>query len=139
MNFTVDGHKVTVLKGDKVSVVEVTRDGFGDNQSFTLKAPEDIIHPVFRKLFQEKLREIVGKDSFRRQSSGTSRYIGAKRREMKWSVRKIKSDFEAEHGDIEEAKDAWDYNKAPKNVEKSGKHGDLKAFLSQRVGRELKL
>lgn len=139
MNFEVGKYMVTVREGKSRSTMEVT---FGHHPGLTyvyIDAPAELIHPAFRKLFQLKVKGIVDSVQSRLDNANVSKYIPTRHRTVKWSVRKFKSDFTNLHGDIDEAKVDWDYNRAPKGVETTGKFGDLKAFLEGRKAGELEL
>lgn len=137
MKFEIGKYLVTVREGKSRNKIEVI---FGHHPGLTyvyIDAPGELIHPVFRKLFELKVKAIVDTVQERVQIAGVSHYIPNRHRTVKWSVREFKNEFTNLHGDIDEAKDNWDYNRAPAGAVATGKFGDLKAFLEMKSGREL--
>lgn len=139
MQFDIGNYKVTVREGQSRSVIEVSFTHHPGLCNVYIYCPEELIHPVFRRMFERKVKDVTDQVSQRQTMASTSRYIPTRHRSVKWSVRKFKHDFQNVHGDIDEAKDAWDYNRAPAGAVKTGKFGDLKAFLEGRKAGELDL
>lgn len=139
MEFQIGNYRVIIREGKSRSVMELSFHHHPGLTSVFVDAPEELIHPVFRSTFERKIKDVIDTVDRTKLMSKATNYIPARKRQTKWAVRKFKAEFEAIHGNIEDAKDDWDYNKAPRNSVKTGKHGDLKSFLTQRIGRELKL
>lgn len=143
MKFQTDDFEVTVVFGRPR--VEYHNDGNGNYKSVTFSAPEELIHPAFKPEFETYVRMLrkmhENKLSLckRAINSGLMRYIPPRVIRSNYSAYTFRKEIESRVGNIEEAKDEWDYNRAPAGVETRGKYGDLKAFIQQRAGKELKL
>ncbi|QUL77352.1 hypothetical protein [Escherichia phage UPEC06] len=140
MKFEIGKYMVTVREGKSRNKIEVSFNHHPGLTRVYVDAPEDLIHPVFRKLFELKVKGIIDEVQKRLSYASVSNYIPTRHRSVKWSVREFKNEFTNLHGDIDEAKDNWDYNKAPAgSAFIETKFGDLKAFLEMRKGDKLNL
>ena len=139
MKFSVGRYDVVVREGLSNSVMEVSFNHHPGLTTVYIDAPEELIHPVFKNFFYRKIKDVTDQVEKQQKYAEVSRYIPGRHRKVKWSVRKFKSEFTNVNGDIDEAKEAWDYNKAPSGSVKSGKYGDLKSFLVSRKGGSLSL
>lgn len=143
MKFTIDDFSVTVVEGRPE--VFYHNDGNGNYREVTFHAPEALIHPAFKPEFEEyvtKLRRMHENKfalSKRAIDSGLMRYVPPRKIKSAYSAFKFRKQIEKRVGDIEEAKDNWDYNRAPAGAVVTGKFGDLKAFLESRAGRKLEM
>lgn len=141
MHFTTKAFEVTVLAGKPEIVYH--NDGNGNYREVTITAPEELIHPAFKVEFEEYTQHCIKLHHNKVRLHGgfgdTMRYVPPRKIKSKFSAYKFRKQIETRVGDIEEAKDTWDYNKAPSKAVKQGKHGDLKAFLTMRKGEQLKL
>ncbi len=139
MKFTIDEFEVTVLAGKPEVVYH--NDGNGNYREVTITAPEELIHPAFKVEFEEYTKRCIKLHQNKVRLHGgfcdTMRYVPPRKIKSKFSAHKFRKQIETRVGDIEEAKDTWDYNRAPAGVVKTGKFGDLKAFLEMRTGREI--
>lgn len=139
MKFEIGKYQVTVREGKSQSKIEVSFHHHPGITSVFIESPTDLIHPVFRSMFERKIKDITEDVQRRYDTLAVSNHIPSRKRHVVWRAAQFRSEFSNLHGDIEEAKDAWDYNRAPKGAEKSGKYGDLKAFLEMKAGRKLTL
>lgn len=141
MKFEVDGFEVTVLAGKPEIVYH--NDGNGNYRTVTFTAPEELIHPAFKPEFEEYTKRCITLHQKKVLIHGgfcdTMRYVPPRKIKSKFSAYKFRKQIEERLGDIEEAKDTWDYNRAPEGAVKTGKFGDLKAFLAMRKGGDLNL
>jgi len=137
MNFEIGKYRVVVREGNSQSKIEVSFHHHPGLTSVFVDAPTDLLHPVFRGMFERKIKDITDEVQRRYNTLEVSNYITNRKRNVVWKATQFRKEFVSLHGDIEEAKDAWDYNRAPKGVVTTGKFGDLKAFLEMRTGREL--
>lgn len=143
MKFEIDGFEVTVIAGKPD--VFYHNDGNGNYREVTFQAPESLIHPAFRQEFEEyvvrlrRMHENKMALSKRAIDCGLMRYVPPRKIKSGYSAYTFRKQIESRVGDIEEAKDTWDYNRAPKEAVKTGKFGDLKAFLEMKSGRKLNL
>lgn len=137
MKFTIDEFEVKVLAGKPEIVYH--NDGNGNYREVTITVPEELVHPAFKTEFEEYTRRCIKlhQNKAHRGFCATMRYVPPRRIKSKLSAYKLRKQIETRVGDIEEAKDTWDYNRAPAGAVTTGKFGDLKAFLEMRTGREL--
>lgn len=138
MKFNIDDYTVTVREGKSNSIILVNFNHHLGIKSVYINVPEDMIHPVYQSFFTLRLKRIIDSVAKKQAMNSTSRYISNREKEVRWAVRKFKSEFSAVHGNIEVAKTNWDYNRAPAH-EFKGRFGDLKAFCGMRKGQELEL
>lgn len=139
MKFEIGCYRVEIREGKSRVKMDVSFSHHPGLQYVYIDAPSDLIHPVFRKFFELKVKDVIDGVERREKIASVSNYIPSRLRNVSWSVRKFKQDFTNMHGDIDEAKDNWDYNRSPTGAVAAGKHGDLKGFLEFRTGRKLNL
>ncbi|QYC52594.1 phosphonate metabolim protein, transferasehexapeptide repeat family [Salmonella phage SSBI34] len=144
MRFEVEGFDVTVQFGRPE--VKYFKGEDGKYRTVHFFAPEALIHPAFKKEFEEYVVRCikmhttkVGSGKYLPNGDLVSNYIPPRIIRSGYSAYELRKRIEKRVGDIEEAKEAWDYNKAPNGVVKTGKFGDLKAFLEMRKGGKLRL
>lgn len=99
----------------------------------------DYQHPVFDRLINSIIKDVTDSVSKRNDMNMSSWTV--KRREQDLKIKKLdfRSRFVNIYGEVEDAIEDWDYNRAPKGEQKTGKYGDLKAFLEMRKGSILEL
>lgn len=107
--------------------------------SVTVVKHPDFQHPVFDRLINKIIKDVT--DSVAKRNDMNKASWVVKRREKTLKIKKLdfRSRFVNLYGDIEQAIEDWDYNRAPKGSVKEGKFGELKSFLEMRKGRELNL
>lgn len=108
-------------------------------KSVLVDAPEDLVHPVFERLYRVKIQKVIDEVEERTKRCRTMRVISAKQKQLTTSALEFRRQFVNLYGSIDDAKDDWDYNRAPKGGVITGKFGDLKLFLEMRKGHELNL
>lgn len=127
----------TIESGNLRNALEVSF----DHQLFsiTVLKNKEYSHPVFDRLINKILKDVTDSTAERNKMNKTSWTV--KRREQKLVIKKLdfRSRFVNLYGDIEQAKDDWDYNRAPAHSNTNGKFGDLRSFLTMRKGSELDL
>lgn len=109
-------------------------------------APEALIHPAFKQEFQEYVVRCIRMHMNKVNLSGrlpngdpVSNYVPPRIIRSGYSAYSFRKLIEKRVGDVEEAKDNWDYNRAPAGAVATGRFGDLKAFLESRTGRKLNM
>lgn len=141
MKFTIEDFDVTVQFGHPE--VQYLKGEDGQYRVVHFFAPEALIHPAFKKEFEEYVVKCIKMHrnkvamSQRAIDAGLIRYVPPRVIRSGYSAYNFRKQIENRVGDIEEAKEAWDYNRAPAGVVTTGKFGDLKAFLEMRKGQEL--
>lgn len=141
MKFTINDFDVTVQFGRPE--VQYLKGEDGQYRVVNFFAPEALIHPAFKPEFEEYVTRCIKMHqnkvalSKRGIDAGLVRYVPPRVIRSGYSAHEFRKLVEARVGDIEEAKDNWDYNRAPAGVVITGKFGDLKAFLEMKAGREL--
>lgn len=137
MEFYIDDYRVIIREGSSSSTMDIKFGHHPGLKSVYIDAPEELMHPMYQKFFETRLRVIIDSVARKQAITATSHYIPNRERMTKWSVRKFKYEFSQVHGDIEVVRESWDYNKSP--VKAEGKFGDLKGFLEMRKGGSLDL
>lgn len=137
MEFYIDDYRVIIREGSSSSTMDIKFGHHSGLKSVYIDAPEEMMHPMYQKFFESRLRGIIDSVARKQAITATSHYIPNRERTTKWSVRKFKYEFSQVHGDIEVVRESWDYNKSP--VKGEGKFGDLKGFLEMRKGGSLDL
>lgn len=143
MKFTIGDFDVTVQFGRPE--VQYLKGEDGQYRVVHFFAPEALIHPAFKPEFEEYVTRCIKMHqnkvalSKRAIDAGLIRYVPPRVIRSGYSAYSLRKQIEARVGDIEEAKDTWDYNRAPAGAVKTGKFGDLKAFLEMKSGRELNM
>lgn len=137
MEFYIDDYRVIIREGSSSSTMDIRFGHHPGLKSVYIDAPEELMHPMYQKFFESRLRGIIDSVARKQAITAASRYIPNRERTTKWSVRKFKYEFSQVHGDIEVVRESWDYNKSP--VKREGKFGDLKGFLEMRKGGSLDL
>lgn len=141
MKFTIEDFDVTVQFGRPE--VQYLKGEDGQYRGVHFYAPEALIHPAFKKEFEEYVVKCIKMHrnkvamSQRAIDAGLIRYVPPRVIRSGYSAYGFRKQIENRVGDIEEAKEAWDYNRAPSGAVTTGKFGDLRAFLEMRTGREL--
>lgn len=144
MKFQIESFDVEVFAG-KPEVCYL-KDDDGSYRKVHFSAPESLIHLAFKKEFEEyvlrcvKMHQQKVSLSKRAIDAGIMRYVPPKVLVSKYSAYEFRKKIESRVGDIDEAKETWDYNKAPAgSAFAETKFGDLKAFLEMRKGDKLNL
>lgn len=137
MEFYIDDYRVIIREGSSSVTMDIKFGHHPGLKSVYIDAPEELMHPMYQKFFETRLRGIIDSVERKQAIAATSRYIPNRERTTKWAVRKFKYEFSQVHGDIEVVRESWDYNKSP--VKSEGKFGDLKGFLEMRKGGSLDL
>lgn len=144
MKFTIEDFDVTVQAGRPQ--IHYIRGSDNQYRVVHFYAPEALIHPAFKKEFEEYVLNSFKMHNNKVKLTGrlpngdhVSNYIPPAAIRSSYSAYAFRKKIEGRVGDIEEAIEAWDYNKAPVNCVKSGKFGDLKAFIENRAGRQLNM
>ncbi|QQG33397.1 hypothetical protein [Pectobacterium phage PcCB7V] len=143
MKFTIEDFDVTVQFG-RPEVQYLKGEG-GQYRVVHFYAPEALIHPAFKKEFEEYVVKCIKMHrnkvamSQRAIDAGIIRYVPPRVIRSGYSAYEFRKQIEARVGDVEEAKEAWDYNRAPAGAVTTGKFGDLKAFLESRKAGKLNL
>lgn len=144
MKFTINDFDVTVQFGRPE--VQYLKGEDGQYRVVHFFAPEALIHPAFKPEFEKYVVQCikmhmnkVNMSKYLPNGQPVSRYIPPRVIRSGYSAYEFRKQIEARVGDIEEAKDNWDYNRAPAGAVTTGKFGDLKAFLEMKTGRELNM
>lgn len=144
MQFKVEDFDVTVMFGKPE--VQYHKGENGQYRTVHFFAPEALIHRAFKQEFQEYVKRCikmhmnkVTMSKYLPNGEHVSRYVPPRIIHSGYSAYEFRKRIEARVGDIEEAKDNWDYNRAPAGAVETGKFGDLKSFLKGRKGDELVL
>lgn len=144
MQFKVEDFDVTVMFGKPE--VQYHKGEDGQYRTVHFFAPEALIHRAFKKEFQEYVVRCIKvhmnkiyQSKYLPNGKPTSHYIPPRIIRSGYSAYELRKKIESRVGDIEEAKDNWDYNRAPAGAVETGKFGDLKAFLKGWKGDELVL
>lgn len=144
MKFTIDDFDVTVQFGRPE--VQYLKGEDGQYRVVHFFAPEALIHPAFKPEFEDLVKRCIKmhmdkvyQSKYLPNGAPVSRYVPPRVIRSGYSAYDFRKRIETRVGDIEEAKDNWDYNRAPAGAVATGKFGDLKAFLEMRAGRELNM
>lgn len=144
MKFTTEDFDVTVQFGRPE--VQYLKGEDGQYRVVNFYAPEALIHPAFKKEFEEYVVKCIKMHMNKVNMSKclpngqpVSHYIPPRIICSGYSAYEFRKQIESRVGDIEEAKEAWDYNRAPAGAVTTGKFGNLKAFLEMRTGRKLNM
>lgn len=139
-----EGHfSITVSCGKPC--VEYYRGGSGLYTSVVFKAPEPLVHMAFKRDIMGiiskglKIHNITEEGNKDTNPYVATTCVAPKCLRYSYSGSSLMKSIQERIGDIEEAKDNWDYNKAPKNATVKGKFGDLKAFIEMKSGKSLNL
>lgn len=129
MKFEMGGFEVTVICGRPE--VKYHSDGNGNYRQVTFQVPEALIHPAFKREFEEyvvkclKMHKNKVALSERAIDAGLMRYVPPRIIRSGYSAYTFRKLIESRVGDVEGAKDAWDYNRAPEGAVKTGKFGEV--------------